>query len=156
MSALASLGGASPGAIVYREEIHHPALPEPEIATGTMRVDPDGSLVKAQEFPHGEVSAIGESFISVRRPPDAQPNLLPIPDDFVEAVEALKLLLSGEAARLAEIHSPELGTGPEGWQVLIALPGHPMRVLGCGDTLVGIELREPGGVRRLYTFTEAR
>ena len=121
-----------------------------------MRIAPDGRLVREQARPRPEISEIGEDFITIRRPPDAEPNLLPIPSEVRPMVDLLRLVLSGQAGMLATRFAPELVPGGPLWRVRLAEPGGAEKVslflLGCGAALRGIEILEGGGVRRVISF----
>lgn len=146
-----------PTAVVpYREEVHHPALAVPETASGTMHVATDGRLVKAQDRPRPEISEIGEDFLSLRPGPDAEASLLPIPPEARPVLDALRATLSGDLGTLTARFAPVLLPGGPLWRVSLAVHGAPdalpVVLIGCGGVLRGIEIHEPGGIRRLIAF----
>ncbi|MDT8344641.1 MAG: hypothetical protein RQ752_09430 [Thermohalobaculum sp.] len=163
VSAAAVLTGLAidPNATIpYREEVHHDALPAPETASGTMHVAPDGWLVKAQARPRVEISEVGEDVVSLRDAPETERNLLPIPPEARPVLEALRAVMSGNLALLAERFAPALVSDTSLWRVRLAVHQTPdvlpVILIGCGAVLRGIEINEPGGIRRLIAFGTAR
>ncbi|HUF87991.1 MAG TPA: hypothetical protein VMM59_11470 [Thermohalobaculum sp.] len=149
---------AGPAARVgYREEVHHPALAQPEVASGTMSMTADGRLVRDQRRPEREISEIGESFVSVRQGPDAPENLLPVPSELKPMLDAIRGVVGGDAEAIAAAFDLELVASAPLWRVRLvpsdsAARGIELVVAGCGARLRGMEVRQPGGVRRVIRF----
>lgn len=142
--------------VAYREEIHHPALTEPERARGLMRMESTGRLVKEQIAPRQEISEIGEDFVSVREDARAERNMLPIPPEARRMLTALRDVMSGDLKSVAARYAPELTEVRPLWRLRLAVHDDPeylpVFLIGCGSQLRGIEIREPGGIRRFVLF----
>lgn len=141
----------------YREEVHHAALPRPEIARGELWVTAGGRLLKDQHMPRREISEVGEAFISVREAPDGPANLLPIPAEFRPMFEAIRLVIAGDAEATADAFALDLLPGGPGWRIGLVsrdpdAPEMPIALIGCGTVLHAIEIGQAGGVRRIMTF----
>ncbi len=140
--------------IAYREEIQHPALLEPTIATGTMALV-DGVLVKDQKTPKREISEIDQRVITVRKGPGAEANLLPLPDEIARFANALRALMSGSGQAVLDEFAAELMPVENGWKTKLS-PLEEARLsldlVGCGARLTGMTLYEPDGVTRRLTF----
>lgn len=155
-----AIGGvrANPaGRVGYREEIHHPALAQPEVASGTLSMTADGHLVKDQRRPRREVSEIGESRVSVRQGPDAPENLLPIPSELKPMLDAIRGVVSGDTEVITAAFNMELSATAPLWRVRLVpsdagASGIEIVVAGCGARLRGMEVRQPGGIERVITF----
>ena len=74
-------GDPETGDVAYREEVRHPALPFPKVATGTLGVNASGKLIRHQKTPDVEIVEIGEDVLQVRKGEDGEPNMLPVPSD---------------------------------------------------------------------------
>jgi hypothetical protein len=140
--------------VAYREEAHHAALPRPEVATGVLRVTDGGRLLKDQRVPRREISEIGAEFISVRETPEGPANLLPIPDALRPMLDAIRLVVAGDAEGISEQFGLELLAGGPGWRVGLvprAAEAPEMRIvlIGCGAVLRAIEIEQARGVRRV-------
>lgn len=146
----------SAATIAYREEVHHPALAEPERARGLMWVTPDGGLIKEQAAPRREISEIGKDFVSVRELSEDAANLLPIPPEARRMLDALRAVMSGRVGSVAAEYAPELTEVRPLWRLRLAVHDDPeylpVFLIGCGAELRGMEIREPGAVRRLILF----
>jgi len=145
------------GEVAYREEIYHPALAEPETASGFLSVTQSGDLVRDQRQPRREISEVGQSFLSVRDGPDAPENMWPIPGPARPMFAAMRQAVSGDAMALTRDFTLELVSDVPIWRVRLVpedseLRGVGIVLIGCGATLVGMELSQPGGIRRILTF----
>lgn len=156
MAVLGGLSERKAGAVGYREEIEHPALLTPTIATGTMTIDGD-LLIKDQRTPHREISEIDQRFVSVRNAPEAEPNLLPLPTEAARFIEALRLLLTGNAQAILDDFSGELVSVDAGWGLRLVPNGskRTMDLRGCGGRISGLTLFEADGVVRRLIFTSS-
>ncbi|MEH6755426.1 MAG: hypothetical protein V7788_14830 [Alphaproteobacteria bacterium] len=141
----------------YREEIFHPAIPEPMIARGWFEHSPDGSLKRHQTDPEIETTRIGEDFIFVRRGPESESNIYPIPARIAPLLDALRGTFGQTGtARLLAL-TPTLVTNASGWFVTFS-PGDETEknsrlVLGgCGDRLQSVELQLQNQERRRIVF----
>ncbi|MBK0400873.1 hypothetical protein H0I76_16860 [Limibaculum sp. M0105] len=121
-----------------------------------MWIEPSGRLVKKQITPREEISEVGEDFVSVRKHVEDQRNLLPIPPEARRMLTALRDVMSGDAEALETRYSPVMTEAQPLWRLRLAVhddPDYlPIFLIGCGSQLRGIEIREPGGVRRLVVF----
>ena len=96
--------------IRYREEISHPALDEPEVASGTMYVAADGTLVRDQEVPERQISEVGDTMLATRAAPEAEATLYPILGEVRPMLLALRRMLAGDGGE-RQIFSPiDLGS----------------------------------------------
>ena len=143
----------------YREEVHHAALPRPEIARGVLWVTAAGRLLKDQHMPRREISEVGEAFISVRATPEGPANLLPIPAEFRPMLDAIRLVISGDAEATADAFTLDLLPGGPGWRVRLVsrdpdpeAPEMQIALIGCGTVLQAIEIEHARGVRRIMTL----
>jgi hypothetical protein len=146
--------------IEYREEVRHPALVEPELATGTMYVADDGALVREQETPERQISEIGDRMLSTRSPPEAEPTLYPIPDEIRPVLLALRRMLAGDGAAILADFTTELSTRATGWTLRLqphgAAEGVALTFGGCGDRLAWLEIEGGDGVMRSIAFSPRR
>jgi hypothetical protein len=145
----------------YREEVTHPALSLPEVASGLLGVAPDGRLLKEQHIPFRETSEVGDSFVSIRKPPEAGPNLLPIPDKYRPMLDAMRFVITGNRAAIAEHFDLALQTGASGWVIGLSSrrPGNSammVSISGCGAVLQGFEILQADNVRRVITIESAQ
>jgi hypothetical protein len=141
----------------YREEVHHAALPRPEIARGILGITSDGHLLKDQRAPQREISEIGDDFISLRQTPDGPVNLLPIPAELRPMLDAMRLVVSGNADGVAADFRVDLLPEAAGWHVRLvpkdpAASGIQIELIGCGAALQVIDIGQAGGVRRVLTL----
>ena len=142
-------------AVSYREEVFHPALPEPQGSNGTFRLDPDGSLIRAQEWPERETVSVGESFLSVTAP-DGGENILPIPDDLQPFFMALRGLLAGQPERLHQANTVRLTDAGPPWRLTIqpnSAEVSALDVIGCGGRILTLEVELPDHSRRVLFFS---
>ena len=156
-NAIAALDARPPGVlrfgIAYAEQIFHPALVEPVTAAGTFHMADDGTLIRAQEYPEREIAEIGRNTIRLRSDPDAEANLVPIPEDIEPMLATVRALVAGEPRSILETYSVELLPHEGGWQVVVD-SDNPMgalthlAVIGCGETLRAVELDLADGGRR--------
>jgi hypothetical protein len=157
LSVIAGLEIAPNGRINYREEVHHAALPRPEVARGVLGVTTDGHLLKDQHVPKREISEIGDTFISVRKIPEGPANLLPIPAEFAPMLSAMRMVVTGDATGVAAEFSVKLLPDEPGWHIRLvpndpAAPKTQIGLVGCGSVLHVIDIEEAGGVRRILTL----
>ena len=160
MSARSAIAGLEIGPadkVDYREEVHHAALPRPEIARGVLWVTADGHLLKDQHMPRREISEIGEAFISVRATPEGPANLLPIPAEVRPMLDAIRLVIAGDTEATADEFVLDLLPGGPGWRVRLVsrdpeAPEMQIALIGCGTVLQAIEIEQARGVRRIMTF----
>jgi hypothetical protein len=144
----------------YREEIRHPALDEPEVASGTMYVAADGTLVRDQEVPERQISEVGDTMLATRAAPGAEPTLYPILGEVRPMLMALRRMLAGDGKAIAADFVTDLSADASGW-VLTLRPraepdGQPLTFAGCGATLRALEIPERDGVARSFTFSPWR
>lgn len=131
--------------------MRHPALTAPEVARGTLRALPDGRLVKDQTSPRREISEIGDGIISIRRSPEGEANLLPVPSEMLPMLRILGLAAGGRLEEAADASELGFEMTPEGWRVALSPGDGPVvHLAGCGRRLSRIEIREPDGVERVY------
>ncbi len=144
----------------YREEVHHPALAEPEVATGSVSIAATGDLVRHQVTPERQISEVGRTMLSTRPTPDAEPTLYPIPAEARPMLLALRRALAGDADALAADFALDLAMDESGWRLALqprAGDGGATIVFGgCGENLRTVEIAQPDGVRRSLTFSPAR
>ena len=145
------------GEVDYREEVHHAALSSPETARGVLGVTADRRLLKDQRLPRREISEIGEEFISVRDTPEGPVNLLPIPAEFRPMLDAMRLVVTGDATGVADEFTVALLPGGPGWHIRLAprdpaAPAMRIGLFGCGTLLQAIEIEQADGVRRILTL----
>lgn len=143
--------------MAYREQVFHPALPQPEVARGTLWITAKGRLVKDQIIPQREISEIGDRFLSVREAPDGPTNLLPIPATARPMLDAIRLVVAGDAGALANEFTLDLQPGGPGWRIGLAsknaeVSETQITLTGCGDGLQAIEIEQERGVRRIFTL----
>jgi len=143
--------------IAYREEVFHPALAQPETAAGFLSVTQSGHLVRDQRRPRREISEIGHNFLSVRKGPDEPENLLPIPAAARPMFEAIRHAVSGDTKAITRDFLLDLVATAPWWRVRLVPRDPDMRetgilLVGCGARLGGMEITQPGGVRRVLTF----
>ena len=151
---LANIEIVSTGKLNYLEEVHHAALPRPEVARGVLEVTPNGRLLKDQRQPKPEISVVGDQFISVSETRDGPTNLLPIPDALRPMLDAIRLVVAGDAEGISEQFGLELLAGGPGWRVGLVpraaeVPEMRIVLLGCGAVLRAIEIEQARGVRRV-------
>ncbi len=141
----------------YREEVQHPALARPEVASGTMHLAQDGTLVRDQVVPERQISEVGENFVTVRDGPDTEPNLYPIPGELRPMLSALRGLLAGDLAVLEATFAADLSTGESGWILTLKPLSDPslpaIDFAGCGNMLQRMEIDGGDGIRRTLTFS---
>ncbi|MEM7744630.1 MAG: hypothetical protein AAF409_13065 [Pseudomonadota bacterium] len=140
--------------VAYREEVFHPALPEPQVTTGTMWMGPDGELVRMQLWPERETVNVGERFLTVTTP-GGEPNILPIPDDMAPFFMALRGILSGRPGTVSASYPMALQDSGPPWRIsLNAGASDQMQTVltGCGGQLHTIELILPDLARRVLSF----
>jgi len=155
--AIAGLHGDRSGRVAYREEVHHPALAEPETADGYLSVTESGRLVRDQHRPRREISEVGETLLSIRQGPGAPENLMPIPDSARPMFEAIRHAVVGDAAAIARGFELELVATRPLWRVRLrpkdaGARGTEISLIGCGEVLRGMEIVQPNGVRRVLGF----
>ena len=140
--------------------MQHPALTQPEIATGTVSVGDDGELVRDQLTPERQISEVGETMLSTRPAPDAEPTLYPIPAEARPMLLALRRTLAGNAEALAADFATDLAAEERGWRLdlrpLAETSGTAISLRGCGAELRTVEIVQPDGVRRTLAFFPAR
>ena len=141
----------------YHEEVHHAALPRPEIAGGILGVTSDGRLLKDQHIPRREISEIGDAFISLRETPEGAANLLPIPAEFRPMLDAMRLVVTGDAKGVDAEFMVDLLPEAPGWHIRLvpkdpASPEMRIRLTGCGAVLQVIDIAGADGVRRVLTL----
>lgn len=157
-AALEARAAAPTGApIPYSEEIHHPALAEPELAAGSFTQTPDGALIRNQTSPQIETAQIGSDFITVMRPGETGTELLPIPDEIAPLLAALRAILAGSDTAWLRAADARLDPAETGWQLTVspksdAGPAPHLVLRGCGRRLEALEITEPNGARRLIRF----
>jgi hypothetical protein len=127
------------------------------LARGVLSITAAGRLLKDQRLPRREISEIGEAFISVRATPEGPANLLPIPAEFRPMLDAMRLVIAGDAAAIAEAFALELQPGEPGWRVRLVsrdprAPEMRIALVGCGTVLQAIEIEQARGVRRILTL----
>jgi hypothetical protein len=146
--------------IAYRDEVRHPALEQPEIASGTMRITKGGTLIRDQAVPRRQVIEIGDELVSVRTGPDAEPSLYPLPAEIRPMIAAIRALLTGDAAAIEAAFSAEMSIGDSGWRLTLRpISEQPLSAVafsGCGGVLKQMEISESHGIRRLLSFSAAR
>jgi hypothetical protein len=153
-SLLSAIATTEDERVRYREEVRHPALPAPEIATGTMWITADGTMMRDQITPKREISEIGETTARLRTSPEADPTLFPIPDRLRGTLQAMRLVLTGEA--LPEGVETGLSADEGGWRLTLDLGSGPTATLfGCGKRARGIETENETGIRRTVRFLGA-
>jgi len=157
MAAVAGLHPAGAGRIAYREEVHHPALAAPETATGVLGITSDGRLLRDQMRPRREISEVGDDFVTLREAPDGPANLIPIPAEARPMFAAIRHAIAGEAAAIARDFALTLEPAPAGWRVRLVPKGAQAQAVevvlaGCGAVLTGMEIVQPGGLRRVMSF----
>ena len=140
--------------------MHHPALAEPEVATGSVWIGEDGALVRDQVTPERQISEVGQRMLSTRSAPDAEPTLYPIPREARPMLLALRRMLAGDAAAIAEDFAADVAAGEEGWRLALRPLGgasDPSLVAsGCGGDLRAVEMIGRDGVRRRLAFSPGR
>ena len=143
----------------YREVVSHPALAEPEVATGTVFVAEDGALVRDQVTPRRQISEIGETMLATRSAPGAGPTLYPIPQEARPLLLALRRLMAGDAAAIATEFATGLAAGEKGWRLDLRprgeASGPSLVARGCGGDLAAVEITGRDGVRRRLAFSRA-
>ena len=128
-------------------------MPVPEIATGTMWVAADGALVRDQVTPRREISEIGDATVRLRKGPDQDPAIFPIPARLTGTVQAMRLVLTG--GKLPQGSAASLSAGGTGWRLGIDLGIGPSATLfGCGRRIHGIETENMTGTRRTVRFLD--
>ncbi len=140
--------------VAYREEVFHPALPEPQVTTGTMHIGPGGDLVRMQQWPEPETVSVGERFLTVTVP-GGDPNILPIPDDMAPFFLALRGILSGRPGSVSDSYTMMLQDAGPPWRVSLETGASDQMqtlLMGCGGQLRTIELIVPDLARRVLTF----
>lgn len=120
-------------------------------------VTTDGHLLKDQQIPRREISEIGDGFISVRQTPEGPVNLLPIPAEFRPMLDAMRLVVTGNATGVAAEFSVDLLPEAPGWHIRLvpkgpAAPEMQILLVGCGTALQVIKIEQAGGVRRILTL----
>jgi len=108
-------------------------------------------------MPQREISEIGEAFISVRETPEGPANLLPIPAEVRPMLDAIRLVIAGDAGAIVDKFVLDLAAGKPGWRVRLAArdpdaPEMQIALIGCGTVLRSIEIDQARGVRRKFTF----
>ncbi len=157
MEAISGLRAGTSDRIAYHEAVHHPALAQPETASGFLSMTRSGRLVRDQHRPRREISEIGQSFHSVRKGPEEPENLLPIPSAARPMFDAIRHAVSGDAEAITREFSIELLAAAPSWRVRL-VPREPgereidIILVGCGAVLTGMEIAQPKGVRRVLTF----
>ncbi len=159
-NALAVIAGLEIGPndeVGYVEEVHHAALPRPEIARGVLGVTSDGRLLKDQRFPKREISKIGERFISVSETPDGPVNLLPIPAELRPMLDAIRLVITGDTKAIEEAFVLDLQPEGAGWRIGLVsrdpdAPEMLIALIGCATVLRAIEIEQGGGISRTLTL----
>jgi hypothetical protein len=146
--------------IRYREEIGHPALAEPEVASGTMYVAADGTLVRDQEVPSRQISEVGDTMLATRAAPGAEATLYPILGEVRPMLLALRRMLAGNGNAIAAAFATDLAADATGW-VLTLRPrgetdGTALSFAGCGDSLRAMQIPERDGVVRSIAFSPWR
>ena len=139
------------GDIPYTEEVYHPALPVPKTNRGTLRAEPDGTLVRTQTWPKTTTSKVGRQFVTVIKK-DGEPNLLPIPKEFTLWLSALRAFATGSAlppgtrSKLVDIGQP--------WKISMRTDdGSPeIFVVGCGKQVLSFETVQADQIRRIVHF----
>lgn len=157
MAAVSGLRPAGPERIAYREEIHHPALPAPETAAGILGIAANGKLLRDQTRPRREISEVGDDIITLREAPGGPANIVPIPSEARPMFAAIRHAIASDAAAIARDFSLALEPAPAGWRVRL-VPEDPdaraveVVLVGCGAVLTGMEIVQPGGLRRVMAF----
>lgn len=132
----------------------HPALTRPEIAEGAFRLRGDGTLLREQTAPTPETAAIGEGYISIRRPGEETPRVAPLPEEMSGVVALIRAGLAGDpsaaAERLLRDFDAALADGPDGWTLALTPRDADARLAsielsGCGGTLRAIAFAPRGG-----------
>jgi hypothetical protein len=146
--------------IAYREEVRHPALVEPEVATGTMHVAENGAFVREQTTPERQISEVGDRMLSIRSSPQAEPTLYPIPGEVRPMLLALRRMLAGDGAAILADYTAELSTRAPGWVLSLrphgAVRDAALTFSGCGDRLQSLEITGGDGVVRSIDFSPWR
>ncbi|MFK7944695.1 MAG: hypothetical protein AB8B85_17550 [Paracoccaceae bacterium] len=138
--------------VPYREEIHHPALFEPEIATGTVWALADGALMRDQVTPHREIAEIRDNVLRLRSAPEGEPVIYPIPANVSQALGPIRMLLTGKQMDqdLVVMENDE-----HGWRLFFgADTATRAQVFGCGARPRGVKTEDVSGVRRTTWFLD--
>lgn len=146
--------------VAYREEVRHPALVEPEVATGAMYVSQNGTLVREQATPERQISEVGDRMLSTRASPAAERTLYPIPGEARPMLLALRNMLAGDGAAVLADFTAELTARATGWTLSLrprgAAEGPVLIFNGCGETLRALEITQGDGVVRSFAFSPGR
>lgn len=146
--------------VAYREEVRHPALAEPEVATGTVYVAADGALVRDQATPERQISEVGDSMLSTRPSPEAEPTLYPIPSDARPMLLALRRILTGDASAVASNFVTDLSFEAAGWTLTLRPRGGPsastLVLRGCGSVMLSMDVPGLDGVVRSIALSRGR
>lgn len=148
----------------YREEIYHPALPEPDEARGWFDKSDGDDLVLHQTEPSVETLTIGEDYIWLQREADSTAEILPIPSEMQPLLDMLRMIVAGtpDLAKLSDAgFRSEIRNNEAGWRLTLTSnspddAARRMVMYGCGDVLRAVELQLPDGGRRRYVFEETR
>ncbi|MBY8974889.1 hypothetical protein KHP62_03650 [Rhodobacteraceae bacterium NNCM2] len=141
--------GALP--IAYREEIFHPAFPDPLIARGTFDLGRDGALIRHQAIPTIETTEIRERFITIRREAEGFENVVPIPPSLDPLLAVLRAVITPEGGAVLSAEDAELLAGDEGWTLALVTQGGAsgrVTLSGCGAVLASVGFEPAEGERR--------
>ena len=142
------------GKVAYREEVRHPALPFPKVATGMLMLESDGWLVRHQMTPDEEILEIGETVLRVRQGADGEANLLPIPSEMRDLFKLLRnvVVRDHRTVELGKVSDVEIDA--EGWRMPFGkfADDASVWVTGCGSRMRGFLIQKDDGVERRTTF----
>lgn len=157
LSALALPRGVPVG---YREEVSHPALARPEVSEGTMWIAADGTLVRDQTIPERQISEVGDSMLTTRAGPGAEPVLYPVPAELRPMLAAIRGVLAGDAAAIEAGFAASLSSDEPGWTLVLRpvadAPVAEVDFAGCGSVLRRMEIAGSDNVHRSVTFLPRR
>lgn len=113
---------------------------------------PDGALIRRQDEPRRETVEIRGDFIHVRKsaPGGAdETQVMPIPEALSPLLTTLRTIVARGAP---EFDDAALTADAAGWRLDIPSGAAALRLFGCGETLLAVELDPTEGLRRKIVF----
>lgn len=136
----------------YREEIRHPALPDPVTAEGSFDLGSGDTLIRRQTSPTVETTEIGTHTIKLIRAEDGYENTVLVPDRLEPFLAIMRAIVEGEG-RIDPRFDARLMTDERGWVLSLTAPSsEPVLLHGCGPVLDRVTMRLENAEERRIIF----
>jgi len=127
------------------------------IAEGTVEVTDDDRFIRRQTKPVLEIAEVSEDAATMRLSDDGTGNVVQVPEDIRPVIAAMRMMSTGDAARLGEIFNISYSQVPWGWRVDLTPKDSSLAVgwlamIGCGTAPRQMLVGGTAGEKRVMTF----